>query len=51
MLHYHLGVIEAGVGNRDAAARELRTALRINPRFSPLHAPRAQALLTSLAAS
>jgi hypothetical protein len=35
-------------GDRARAARWLRAALRENPRFSPLHAPRARRALESL---
>ncbi|WP_322766964.1 tetratricopeptide repeat protein [Frankia sp. Cr1] len=49
LLRYHLGVIEASLGQRDAAAADLRTALATNPYFSPLHAPRAATLLATLA--
>ena len=45
---YHRGAIEAAVGNRDAARTALETALSLNPAFSPLHAPRARALLAEL---
>jgi tetratricopeptide (TPR) repeat protein len=48
LFRYHLGVIEAALGQRDAATADLRAALAMDPHFSPLHAPRAQALLTSL---
>ncbi len=45
---YHRGVIEAAVGNEDAARTALERALSLNPTFSPLHAPRARALLAEL---
>ena len=45
---YHRGVIEAGLGLRSAAARDLRAALALNPRFSLLYAPRARRLLVEL---
>lgn len=48
VLHYHLGVIEAAVGETTAAVTSLSTALELNPAFSPLHAPQAQSLLASL---
>ncbi|MDT3440787.1 MULTISPECIES: tetratricopeptide repeat protein [unclassified Pseudofrankia] len=48
LFRYHLGVIEAALGQRDAAAGDLRAALGLDPHFSPLHAPRAVALLASL---
>ena len=47
-LHYHLGVIEAAAGETAAARASLQTALSLNPAFSPLHAPKAKALLDSL---
>jgi tetratricopeptide (TPR) repeat protein len=48
VLRYHLGVIEAAVGDRAAARRDLRAALALNPSFNPLQAPAARALLRSL---
>ena len=45
---YHLGVVEAAAGDQASAREALRRALDLNPRFSPLHAPRAQALLDRL---
>lgn len=48
LLYYHLGVIEAAAGNRAQARAALETALALNPSFSPLHAPKAKALLESL---
>lgn len=48
---YHRGIILQGLG-RDAEAREaLSTALRINPYFSPMQAPRARAALAQLRAA
>lgn len=44
-LLYHLGVVELAAGSRDAGERALRTALALNPAFSPLHAGRARELL------
>ena len=43
-----VGTIEAAAGETAAAAATLERALDLNPAFSPLHAPKAQALLTSL---
>jgi tetratricopeptide (TPR) repeat protein len=44
---YHLGAIEAALGDRVAARRDLRLALAANPEFSPLDGPAAaQALST-----
>lgn len=48
VLHYHLGVVEAAVGERDAARTSLQRALALNPVFSPMHAPRARQLLAEL---
>ena len=45
---YHRGMIELAVGDKAAARASLRSALEINPHFSPLHAPRAQAALDQL---
>ncbi|WP_232295007.1 tetratricopeptide repeat protein [Parafrankia sp. EUN1f] len=45
---YHRGVVRAALGQTDAAISDLRTALETDPHFSPLHAPRARTLLTSL---
>jgi hypothetical protein len=41
-------VIHAALGQTDAAISDLSAALATDPHFSPLHAPRAQALLASL---
>jgi len=45
---YHAGVIENALGNKNAAKASLRRALAIDPHFSPLHVPRARALLARL---
>jgi Flp pilus assembly protein TadD len=45
---YHLGAVEAAAGDPAAARQALRRALDLNPTFSPLHAPRASALLDRL---
>ena len=47
-LRYHLGAIEAALGDRSAARRDLKAALSLNPAFNPLHAPAARALLKEL---
>lgn len=47
-MHYRLGVLEAAAGDKAAARASLTKALELNPRFSPLHAPKAAALLASL---
>ncbi|MEV0530962.1 tetratricopeptide repeat protein [Kitasatospora sp. NPDC050463] len=44
---YHRGTVEAALG-RPEAATDLRAALRLNPYFSPYHAPQARQLLASL---
>ena len=48
LFHYHLGVIEAALGQTAEARVTLARVLDTNPWFSPVHAPRAQALLESL---
>jgi tetratricopeptide (TPR) repeat protein len=45
---YHRGAIEASLGMTGPAARDLRAALRLNPRFSLLYAPDARRLLAGL---
>jgi tetratricopeptide (TPR) repeat protein len=45
---YHLGMIEAAVGDRAAARRDLAEALRLNAHFSPLAAPLARTALRQL---
>lgn len=47
-LRYHRGVIEAAVGSKAVAVRELSAALALNPSFNPLQAPKARALLAQL---
>jgi tetratricopeptide (TPR) repeat protein len=47
-LYYHLGMIEAALGQRDAARKDLALALAINPHFSLRHAPTATSTLASL---
>ncbi|MFF7737229.1 tetratricopeptide repeat protein [Streptomyces sp. NPDC007984] len=48
MFMYHRGMIEQALNRPGAARRHLTTALRLNPRFSPLHAPAARAALDAL---
>lgn len=48
--HFHLGMILSALGQTDAARTSLQTALDINPYFSVLHAPTAQAELARLGA-
>ncbi len=45
---YHKGVIERSLGMADAARRDLARALKLNPHFSPLHAPLAERALASM---
>ncbi|MEV5321056.1 tetratricopeptide repeat protein, partial [Streptomyces sp. NPDC052687] len=45
---YHRGMIERALGHEGAARRHLQEALRLNPWFSPLHAPRARTALREL---
>ena len=45
---YHAGMIEAALGMRAEAHADLQAALDLNPSFSLLQAPRAQAALASL---
>jgi tetratricopeptide (TPR) repeat protein len=45
---YHLGMIELGLGHRDAARGWLTRALDINPYFSPVDAPHAASVLIGL---
>jgi tetratricopeptide (TPR) repeat protein len=48
LFRYHLGAIEAALGQSAAARRDLSAALATNPHFSTLHAPAARALLARL---
>ena len=50
LFHFHLGIIEAGLGDRDGARTDLAAALRINPHFNPLQAPVARTMLARLEA-
>lgn len=45
---YHRGEIERALGREGAARRHLAEALRLNPHFSPLLAPRAEKALKAL---
>lgn len=51
LLHYHLGMIQSALGDREAARASLTSALEINPYFSWRHAPLARAELAELAAT
>lgn len=48
LFDYHRGMIEMAVGDLPAARRSLTSALDLNPHFSVLHAPRAQAALDQI---
>jgi tetratricopeptide (TPR) repeat protein len=50
LLAYHRGKIEQSLGLRRAAANSLRSALAINPWFSPVLAPDARRSLTAMGA-
>jgi len=45
---FHLGMIELSLGHSGDARRDLSAALALNPHFSPLDAPAAQAALNRL---
>ncbi|WP_406450595.1 tetratricopeptide repeat protein [Streptomyces sp. NBC_00876] len=45
---YHLGMVQRALNDFGPARRHLEEALRTNPRFSPLDAPRAQEALDTL---
>ena len=45
---YHLGMIELSLGDRAAAASDLRRAMATNPYFSPVDAPVAARTLAGL---
>jgi tetratricopeptide (TPR) repeat protein len=48
LLLYHAGIVARDGGSRGLAQRWLARALELNPRFSPLHAPRARRALRAL---
>ncbi len=48
MFLYHAGIAASAAGARAEAVRNLRSALALNPRFSPLAAPRARRVLEAL---
>jgi Tfp pilus assembly protein PilF len=45
---YHAGIAARDAGETREAKRYLRRSLALNPRFSPLHAPRARQALEAL---
>ncbi|MBC6460381.1 hypothetical protein HKK72_21185 [Actinomadura sp. HBU206391] len=45
LFRYHRGMIEKSLGQRTEARRSLSGALRLNPHFSELHAPKAREAL------
>jgi tetratricopeptide (TPR) repeat protein len=45
LYRYHRGVVERELGRTGEGDRRLRRALRLNPHFSQLHAPKAKRLL------
>jgi tetratricopeptide (TPR) repeat protein len=47
-LHYHAGMIAAALGRPGAAARHLKRALALNPRFDVRQAPMARAALDAV---
>lgn len=47
-MHFHAGMIQRALGNREAAREALRAALDINPYFHPTHPATARAVLRSL---
>ena len=51
LFRYHHGVIQHALGDDVAARNDLRAALRIDPQFSPLAAPRARQLLAAIGRS
>ncbi len=48
-IHFHAGMIHAGLGENEEAKRHLGRALQLNPRFHPLHAAQAVEVLSALA--
>jgi tetratricopeptide (TPR) repeat protein len=50
LLLFHAGMIAEALGQRERARSELEEALRINPRFHPIYADRAQQRLAALEA-
>lgn len=50
LFHFHKGMIEFSLGQKDAARADLTQALAINPHFNPLKVPVATATLAKLGA-
>ncbi|MEK7948900.1 tetratricopeptide repeat protein [Luteolibacter sp. Y139] len=48
LLYFHMGMIEAALGDTRGARSDLSRALQLNPRFHPRHAPEAVEKLASL---
>ncbi|MFB7747580.1 hypothetical protein [Streptomyces sp. NPDC056132] len=48
LFHYHRAVIRHALGDEAGADDDLRTALRLDPHFHPLHAPAARVLLQQI---
>ncbi len=48
LFHYHLGLIENGLGNKKEAVRNLELAISINPSFDLIQAPIARNVLLEL---
>ncbi|RPK55771.1 Tetratricopeptide repeat protein [Streptomyces sp. ADI96-02] len=46
--HYHRGLINRALGQPEAEHADLRRALAIDPRFHPVHAPRARTALSRI---
>jgi tetratricopeptide (TPR) repeat protein len=49
--YFHAALIDSALGNDDSAFLHIKTALDLNPRFSPLHADEARGLFSRLEAS
>jgi tetratricopeptide (TPR) repeat protein len=48
LMLFHAGMIESALGNTETARSHLERAIEINPHFSVLHLPVAQATLSQL---
>ncbi len=48
LFYFHLGMIEKALGDKTSAVKDLKTALAINPQFSPLQVPVAKQALEQL---